>query len=120
MPSKSEPCGLSQMVALRYGTLPIVRETGGLKDSITAAKNNVLNIALIKALFKHFFHKVYTFVTYKSCNNADDFSNKAKNKAELQKMMGMNVDPDVPVVCIVVSPNILIGFRVVVICVNTV
>ena len=34
MPSKSEPCGLSQMIALRYGTLPIVRETGGLKDSI--------------------------------------------------------------------------------------
>lgn len=34
MPSKSEPCGLSQMVALRYGTLPIVRETGGLRDSI--------------------------------------------------------------------------------------
>lgn len=35
MPSKSEPCGLSQMLALRYGTLPIIRETGGLKDSIT-------------------------------------------------------------------------------------
>jgi len=34
MPSKSEPCGLSQMVALRYGTIPIVRETGGLRDSI--------------------------------------------------------------------------------------
>lgn len=34
MPSKTEPCGLSQMVALRYGTIPIVRETGGLKDSI--------------------------------------------------------------------------------------
>ncbi len=34
MPSKSEPCGLAQMIALRYGTLPIVRETGGLKDSI--------------------------------------------------------------------------------------
>ncbi|QEY34691.1 glycogen synthase GlgA [Caproiciproducens galactitolivorans] len=34
MPSKSEPCGLAQMIALRYGAIPVVRETGGLKDSI--------------------------------------------------------------------------------------
>ena len=39
MPSKSEPCGLAQMVACRYGTLPIVRETGGLKDSIIDCGN---------------------------------------------------------------------------------
>lgn len=35
MPSKSEPCGLAQMIALRYGTIPIVRRTGGLNDTIS-------------------------------------------------------------------------------------
>lgn len=39
MPSQSEPCGLSQMVSCRYGTLPVVRETGGLKDSIHDGEN---------------------------------------------------------------------------------
>lgn len=40
MPSKSEPCGLSQMISLRYGTIPVVRATGGLKDSIQDSGDN--------------------------------------------------------------------------------
>ncbi len=43
MPSKSEPCGLSQMIALRYGTVPIVRMTGGLSDSISDSGDGVGN-----------------------------------------------------------------------------
>ena len=40
MPSQSEPCGLAQMISMRYGTIPIVRETGGLRDSVTDNGNH--------------------------------------------------------------------------------
>ncbi len=72
MPSKSEPCGLSQMIACRYGTVPVVRETGGLFDSIKPLVNG------------------YTFTNY----NAHDMMyvvRKAvadyKNKEEWAKLM---------------------------------
>lgn len=72
MPSKSEPCGLSQMIACRYGTIPIVRETGGLRDSIKYSQNG------------------YTFANY----NAHDMlyvvrqaCGDYKNKKEWEKLM---------------------------------
>ncbi|MDD3429895.1 MAG: glycogen synthase GlgA [Oscillospiraceae bacterium] len=53
MPSKSEPCGLAQMVALRYGTVPIVRETGGLKDTITDSGDGIGNGFTFKSYNAH-------------------------------------------------------------------
>ena len=55
IPSHYEPCGLIQMVAMKYGTIPLASETGGLKDSIASGKNGILFkknsvSSLIKAL----------------------------------------------------------------------
>lgn len=57
MPSKIEPCGLSQMIALRYGAIPIVRETGGLFDTIKDSGDQKGN--------------GFTFKTYDSCDMMD-------------------------------------------------
>ncbi len=53
MPSQSEPCGLAQMVALRYGTIPIVRETGGLNDTIRDSGDNEGNGFTFKLFNAH-------------------------------------------------------------------
>ena len=71
MPSKSEPCGLAQMVACRYGTPPIVRETGGLRDSIhdsTMGNGNGFTFAGYNA------HELYV-----ACCNAQNAYNNKEN-----------------------------------------
>ena len=67
MPSKSEPCGLSQMNAMRYGTVPVVHATGGLKDTVPGVDENGEN------------GLGFTFQSY----NADDFQGALKRCLDL-------------------------------------
>ena len=85
MPSKSEPCGLSQMIASRYGAIPVVRETGGLADSI-------------KGYYEaggELFGNGFTFANYSSAELKDRieaalalYSDKALRKKFVSKIMG--------------------------------
>ena len=69
MPSKSEPCGLSQMNAMRYGTVPVVHATGGLKDTVPSADEKGEN------------GLGFTFQSY----NADDFMGAIKRALHLYR-----------------------------------
>ncbi|MDR3263348.1 MAG: glycogen synthase GlgA [Clostridiales bacterium] len=78
MPSKFEPCGLSQMIAMRYGAIPIVREAGGLKDTV-CAYNHIVGSG-----------NGFTFKSY-DANDMLDAVNRALdvfyNKADLKKVI---------------------------------
>lgn len=67
MPSRSEPCGLSQIIAMHYGTIPVVNETGGLKDTVAAYNPETEE------------GRGFTFQSY----NADDFFYAIKRCIEM-------------------------------------
>ena len=100
MPSKFEPCGLSQLIAMRYGSLPIVRATGGLEDTVTGypldnstgfkfwgydgwAMKDAINCAL------HVYKDKYTFnAMRRSAMNADfSWKESAKKYLDLYKSL---------------------------------
>ena len=80
MPSKSEPCGLSQMIASRYGAIPLVRETGGLKDSIINFNKNTGN--------GYTFKGTNAWDMYDVIKKAlDDYQNEELWKKQVTKVM---------------------------------
>jgi len=103
MPSLFEPCGLSQLISLRYGTVPIVRETGGLKDTVepyneyegTGTGFSFQNynahemLSTINYAKKIFFSKKREWNKIIDRGMAKDFSwnNSAKKYEELYKRM---------------------------------
>ena len=78
MPSKYEPCGLGQMISLRYGTLPLVFKTGGLADTVNKENGYV-------------FDKYDSQELIRSVKEAvKDFGNKDKWDDKVKKAMGYN------------------------------
>jgi starch synthase len=96
MPSRYEPCGLSQMIAMRYGSIPIVRGTGGLKDTVLHGETGfIFEEESVKALLKTMRHALQVFSDHDSWQKMQenamrqDFSwkNSAKQYAALYRTL---------------------------------
>ena len=86
MPSRYEPCGLNQMYSLRYGTLPIVHETGGLKDTVIDIDSDVYK-------GNGFSFKVLNSDEIVNCvKRALSFYNKGSKAVEEARRVGMETD----------------------------
>ena len=80
VPSKFEPCGLTQMIAMRYGTLPLVRKTGGLADSVRDSKDGFV------------FEKYTSTALIKKMKEAIDVYKKKSKKFESMMTEAMRAD----------------------------
>jgi len=93
MPSRYEPCGLGQLISLRYGTIPVVRKTGGLADTITDengfvfenADSNELLEAIKKALAVYKNKKAWSAMVKKAMEYDFSWGNSAKEYVKLYK-----------------------------------
>ncbi len=104
MPSRYEPCGLSQMIAMRYGCVPLVRAAGGLRDTVTTESGFLFEkasvLALANAMRKAL--KVYTdrdrWTQLQQTGMAKDFSwvNSAKQYFELYQSLVLETKPTFP------------------------
>ncbi len=83
MPSRVEPCGLNQMYSMRYGTVPMVRRTGGLKDT-------VIDFGDVNGYGICYNHASVPDVTHAVWRAAEVYHNKEKMKAITQKMMNLD------------------------------
>ena len=89
MPSLFEPCGLSQMMSLRYGTIPIVRETGGLKDSVEAY-NEYENTGTGFSFKNYNAHEMMNIIDYA----LEVYQDKEKWQGLVQRAMSAKLDWD--------------------------
>jgi starch synthase len=91
MPSLWEPCGLGQMIAMRYGTLPVVRNTGGLADTVTNLSSDLgMGTGFI---FSEYSAKALAFTLKKA---AEAFSNKAAWQRAVKRVMELDFSWHVP------------------------
>ena len=94
MPSRFEPCGLGQMISMRYGTVPLVRETGGLKDTVprlSEKEQGAKKVNTIKA--KGFsFKKLSAEILYKELKRSIDVYNNNKSVWNKIQVNGMKED----------------------------
>jgi starch synthase len=100
MPSRFEPCGLGQMIALRYGSIPIVRETGGLADTVrnfdpTTGEGNgfafqlydsmALYAAIIRALENYHYHNTWQQLILRAMSADHSWATSARRYIELYR-----------------------------------
>lgn len=104
MPSRYEPCGLGQMYSMRYGTIPVVRYTGGLQDTVLEFdpvskagtgfgfyeySESALLYTTLKAIYYHQKKKDDWKILFKNCMSADfSYEKTAKEYIELYKSNG--------------------------------